>query len=78
MDTSSTRPEDRQRSGREQGVEWADTQPLFHRSEAFAEDLHGAADGAPAADSPDSAWHRTAAMPLLGLALSTVLGLFGR
>ena len=75
MNPIATRPEDRQRAGRD-GLDWADTQPLFHRSEAFAEDLGGTEDDA--MQTPATPWLRTASMPLLGMALSTLIGLFGR
>ena len=76
MTTAKTRPEDRQRSGRD-GADWADTEPLYHRSEAFAEDLSAAEE---ATQPPPGAttWHRTASMPLLSLTLAAVLGPLGR
>ncbi len=67
-----TRPENRQRSGEGDTV-WADTVPSSLRSEAFAEDLPAGEPRELALPPP-----RTAAFPLLGLALAALVGLLPR
>jgi hypothetical protein len=66
------RPENRQRSSDGDTV-WADTVPSSLRSEAFAEDL-AASDPRELQLPPP----RSAAMPLLSIALGAVFGLLAR
>lgn len=80
MNLSAVRPEERQRSGRN-GSEWADTEPLCHRSEAFAEDLAPAlcAGSTGRAETlPAPRRRRPATAPLLGLAMAAFSAALGR
>jgi hypothetical protein len=85
MNLRFIRPEDRRRSGGSGagpgvGIDWADTEPVCFRSEAFAEDLQ-AVDAGPAAArlrawAPVQLLRRPPAwLPAVGLALFAALGL---
>lgn len=76
------RPEDRRRSGASGvGSDWADTEPVCFRSEAFAEDLHPDEGGGtqapqPRRFAPARLLHRGPGwVPVVGLALAAALGL---
>jgi len=86
MNLRFIRPEDRRRSGGSGagpgfGIDWADTEPVCFRSEAFAEDLQPVDPGrAPALPSrrwaPARLLRRPHAWaPAFGLALAAALGL---
>ncbi len=76
MKPPSARPEDRRRQ-RDDAPAWADEVPHGLRSEAFAEDLWPAGDGAASHATPvaDPVWPGRALGPSLGLALALASGL---
>ena len=77
MKSQNARPEDRRRSA--EPAPWADTLPDYFRSEGFAEDLpHTDTNASPTALGDPRAWLNDAMLPMLGLALAGVLGLFAR
>jgi hypothetical protein len=83
MTQPHVRPEVRRRSDNDSqhAQPWADTHPVCFRSEAFAEDLPEPEPRPAAARSAGPAWglrRQVAALPMLGMGLAGILGVFAR